>query len=65
MSIDVGEKSRFDSEALLEAVVERFLKNGIRESNLDGCCGGVGGAEESKDMELSLDSDPKDVSDPV
>ena len=55
------------TEALFGAEVEMFLKNGIRESSFDGCCGGVGGCEDIEDIELSLrvDEESNDVSDPV
>lgn len=52
------------TEALFEADVERFLKNGILESSFEGCCAGDGGEEEDVDAELSL-NEPNEVSEPV
>lgn len=39
-----------------------FLKKGIRESRLEGCCGGDGGIEL---LLLESESEPNEVSDPV
>lgn len=53
-------------EAERGAEVERFLKKGIRERSLDGCCVGEGGDEVADEMELlsltSLDEELADVS---
>ena len=55
------------TDALFDAEVEMFLKNGIRESNFEGCCVGDGGKEVADDIELSLivENESNDVSEPV
>jgi hypothetical protein len=42
--------------------VEIFLKKGILERSLDGCCGGVGGKEEADEYEELLLLWPDDKS---
>jgi len=54
MSTEDGERPVYDwTDALCDAEVEMFLKKGILDSNLDGCCAGAGGMLD-EDIELSL-----------
>lgn len=41
------------TSAFLGAEVERFLKKGIRESSLEGFCGGVGGFDNEESNTVS------------
>lgn len=69
MSMGEGDKSSYDwTEAFLAAEVEMFLKKGILESNLEGCCAGEDGIDEVEDAELPLlrlAKESIDVSEPV
>ena len=55
MSMGDGDRSPYDwIDALLEAEVEMFLKKGILESNLEGCCVVEGGIDVDDDVEVTL-----------
>ena len=53
------------TDALLIAEVEMFLKKGILDSNLEGCCVGEAGIDEDEHSLLCLAKESIDVFDPV